>query len=233
MSAPRPDLVPTQDYLGDLTVSFTLEPAKTALVVVDMQYASASRTEGLGKKLAAEGKAEITRWRFDRVEQLVVPNIQRLLRHFHEHNLRVIYLTVGSRAADFSDAPAHMVKLFRALDNREGSRTHEILDELKPWPTDYVLNKTTNGAFASTSIDHLLRSLGITYLIFTGVSTNMCVDTTARVAADLGYRCLLVEDALGAGKEEYHRAAVVTWQRLWGRLASTDEVLRELEASRT
>ena len=52
--------------------SFTLKPRKTALVVVDMQYASASRTEGMGKKLASEGNEGLAGWRFDRIEELVI-----------------------------------------------------------------------------------------------------------------------------------------------------------------
>ena len=54
--------------------SFTLEPRKTALIVVDMQYASASRTYGMGKKLASEGKEGLASWRFDRIEEPHVDN---------------------------------------------------------------------------------------------------------------------------------------------------------------
>lgn len=224
-------LDPTQDYLGP--PSFTLEPRRTALIVVDMQYASACRTEGLGKKLAAEGRAEVARWRFDRVEQVVVPHIQQLLAFFRRHHLPIIYLTVGSRKPDFSDAPPHQAEFFRSLDNREGSRTHEVLDELKPRPGERVINKTTTGAFASTNLAEVLRQMGVTCLVFTGVSTNMCVDTTARTASDLGYWCVLAEDACGAAKEEYHRAACITWQRGFGRLASTDEVIAEMKQALT
>jgi nicotinamidase-related amidase len=221
------NIVPTEDYLT--TPSFTVVPNETALIVTDMQYASACRTEGLGKKLANEGNAHIASWRFDRVEKLLIPNIQKLLHFFRQNRLRIIYLTVGSKAPDFSDATPILLNFFKSVDNREGTRVHEILDELKPEAGEYVLNKTTNCAFASTSIDHLLRTLGMKYLVFTGVSTNMCVDTTARFAADLGYNCILIEDACSAGKEEYHRAAIITWQRLWGRLASTEEVIAELK----
>ena len=70
-----------------------------------------------------------------------------------------------------------MAKLFRDTDNYEGSREHEIIDELKPVEGEWVVNKTSIGAFASTGLDHLLRSLGREQLYMTGVSTNMCVET--------------------------------------------------------
>ena len=205
-----------------------LEPRKTALVIVDMQYASASRTEGMGKKRTAEGTADSLRWRFDRIEQLAVPNIQRLLALFRSHNLPVIYLTVGSEKSDFSDAPPHLVGLFRYTDNYEGSRTHEILDELKPLPGERVVNKTTYGAFASSNFKEVLEEMGVTHLLFTGVSTNVCVDATARTAADYGFHPVMVEDGMSSGGEEQHRAAIVAWPRPI-RVSHTDEVINELQ----
>ena len=91
-----------------------------------------------------------------------------------------------------------------------------------------MLNKTTVSAFTSTGIDSLLRSIGIEHLIFAGVSTNMCVGTTARDAADRGYRCLLIEDCCGAAQNEYHRWEIVNFQRLFGRVESLDNLMAEI-----
>ena len=219
---------PTKDYAPDLTTTFTVEPASTALVLVDLQYASACRTTGLGKKMTDEGKADVVKWRFDRIEQVLLPNVKRLLSFFREHKLKILYVTVGSILSDYSDAPPHMRVLFKATNNHEGNREHEILDEIKPVEGEYVLNKTTNGAFNSTGIDSLLRAMGMKYLLFTGVSTNMCVEGTARDAADRGYGCALIEDACSAGQEELHRTAIINFQRFYGRAVSTDEILQEL-----
>ena len=219
---------PSDDYMTPLTSAFTLEPSSTVLIMVDLQYASACRTEGLGKKMTQEGTEYVTKWRFDRIEQVVLPNVKKLLAYFRQHKMRILYLTWGSLMADYSDAPPHVKSFFQSTNNHEGTREHEILDEIKPLPGEYVLNKTTIGAFNSTGIDSLLRIWRAKYLLFTGVSTNMCVDGTARDAADRGYHCILVEDALGAAKEEYHRAAIINWQRLYGRVDSTEEVISEL-----
>ena len=118
--------------------------------------------------------------------------------------------------------------LVKSTNNHEGTREHEILAGIKPGERDYVVNKTTNGAFNSTGIDSLLRSLGAKNLIFCGVSTNMCVEGTARDASDRGYRCVMIENACAAGQEELHRTAIINFQRLYGRAASTAEILQEL-----
>jgi len=218
------------DYITDFTFDFALEPAATALMVVDMQYASACRQTGLGKSLYAQGKEELARYRYDRIEQIVIPTIQRLLAFFRHHHLTVVYLTMGSEMPDFSDALPHLKNFLASSNNRLGTPEHEILDEVKPEPGELVLNKTTMGAFNSTNLDSILWSRGIKYLLFTGVSTNMCVETTARDGADRGFRCVIVEDGCGASAQTYHDAALITFQRLFGKVQSSQEVILELEA---
>jgi nicotinamidase-related amidase len=175
-----------------------------------------------------EGTEHITKWYFDRIEQVVLPNVKKLLAFFRDHNMRVLYVTGGSMLSDFSDMPIHTREFAKATNNCLGTREHEILDEIKPNPGELTINKTTIGGFNSTGIDCLLRTWNIKYILFTGVSTNMSVAATAVAAADRCYRCLLVEDACGAGKEEYHTAAIINSQRLYARVSSTEEVMEEM-----
>jgi biuret amidohydrolase len=226
-----PEVMPVaRDYLLDFVPDFRLDPERTALLVIDMQYASGSRAHGLGRLLAEARREEDGRQRFDRIEQVVVPGIRRLLDACRRDGRRVIYLTVGSELPDYSDLPPHMRGFARAIGNTRGNREHEILDELAPARGELVLNKTTTGAFTSSPLDAALRTFGITDLVISGISTNSCVETTARDAADRGYRCVLVDDGCGAAREEFHQATLASFRRLFGRVATTDEVLRELEA---
>jgi len=218
------------DYITDFTFHFELEPLATALVVVDMQYASACRETGLGESLKKQGKEELVGYRYDRIEQVVVPTVRRLLAFFRRHHLTVVYLTMGSEMPDFSDALPHLKSFLLSSNNRTGTREHEILEEVKPEPGELVLNKTTLGAFSSTNLDSILWSRGIKFLLFTGVSTNMCVDTTARDGADRGFRCVIIEDGCGASAQSYHDAALISFQRLFGKVRSSQEVILELEA---
>ena len=146
--------------------------------------------------------------------------------------LRVIYLTVGSELPDYSDLLPHMRAMAAAVGNTRGRREHEILDELAPRPHEAVLNKTTMSAFHSSGFERLLRAWGVEQLVFTGVSTNSCVEGTARDAADRGFRCLLVEDGCGAASRRLHEAACQNFQRLLGRVESSAAVIAELDAAR-
>lgn len=219
---------PVDDYKTGFITTFTLVPRKTAFIIVDLQYATACRTTGLGKILKEQGKEVLGRYRFDRIEGVVLPNVQKFLIFFRKHQLRIIYITVGSQLSDYSDLLPHRIPFAKATNNHRGTREHEILDEIKPAPYDLVVNKTTTGAFNSSAIDSVLRATGTEYCLFAGVSTHMCVEGTARDAADRGYKCVVIEDACAANKEEYHNAALVTFQRGYGRVCKTDIVLREL-----
>jgi biuret amidohydrolase len=216
------------DYAHQFNPAFRVEPAQVALVVVDMQYASGSRDHGLGRALKARGQEALGAWRFDRIERTVVPTIQRLLAFFRERGLRVVYLTVGSELPDYSDLLPHMRAFAESAGNTRGNHEHEILDALAPRPGEPVLNKTTMSAFHSTGFERLLRAWGVEQLLFTGISTNSCVEGTARDAADRGFRCVLVEDGCGAASQALHDGTCANFARLLGRTASSREVLAEL-----
>ena len=220
------------DYAHQFNPGFDLDPRAVALVVVAMQYASGAREHGLGRALKARGQEGLGAWRFDRIERSVVPAIQRLLAFFRERRLRVVYLTVGSELPDYSDLLPHMRDFAVSASNTRGHKEHEILDVLAPRPGEPVLNKTTMSAFHSTGLDRLLRAWGVEQLLFTGISTNSCVEGTARDAADRGFRCLLVEDGCGAASQPLHDATCANFARLLGRVAPSADVLAELERLR-
>jgi nicotinamidase-related amidase len=217
----------SQDYIRDYMSEPVIDAAGAALVIIDMQYATGSRQGALARTLQAQGST-VGDYRFARIENTVLPSILRLRAHFHRLSRPVLHVTLGAAQADASDAPRHMRKLLASCRNYVGSREHEILDELKPVAGEHVLRKTTVGAFASTAIDSLLRSLRVDQLYLVGVSTNMCVETTAREAADRGYQVTLVEDGCGTTFEDLHQVTMRNFQRLFGRVASAEQVLLEL-----
>ena len=220
------------DYAQQFNPGFGLDPRAVALVVVDMQYASGSRDHGLGRGLKARGQEALGAYRFDRIERTVVPTIQRLLAYFRQHRLKLVYLTVGSELPDYSDLLPHMRAFAESAGNTRGNHEHEILDALAPRAGEAVLNKTTMSAFHSTGFERLVRAWGVEQLVFTGISTNSCVEGTARDAADRGFRCLLVEDGCGAASQTLHDATCTNFARLLGRVASSAQVLAELERAR-
>jgi len=217
------------DYIRAYMPERRVDASRAALVMIDMQYATGSRQGALARKLLQEGSG-VGDYRFSRIEQSVMPNTLRLRAHFTHLQRPVLHVTIGAARPDALDAPVHMRKLFVEFQNHLGSRQHDIVDELKPLPGEHVLRKTTIGAFASTGIDSLLRALDSEQLYLTGVSTNMCVETTAREAADRGYLVTLVEDACGTTHEDLHQGTMRNFQRLFGRVRSCAEALQELGA---
>jgi nicotinamidase-related amidase len=218
------------DYIRAYQAGRPVDPARAALVIIDMQHATGSRQGALGRRLQAEG-SRLGDYRFERIERFVLPHSVQLREHFAAIGRPVLHVTIGAALPDASDAPPHMRRLFVECRNFVGSREHEIVDALAPRAGEHVLRKTTVGAFASTGIDSLLRSLGCEQLYLTGISTNMCVETTAREAADRGYAVTLVEDACGTTHEDLHHTTMRNFQRLFGRVRSMREVLGELEGA--
>ena len=223
MNAPK-------DYIRDFMSDPMINAQGAALVIIDMQYATGSRQGALGRTLKAQGSS-VGDYRFARIEQSVLPRTLELRAHFHRLGQPVIHVTLGAALPDASDAPRHMQKLLASCNNYVGSPDHAILDELKPVEGEHVVRKTTVGAFASTSIDSLLRSLKIDQIYMAGVSTNMCVESTAREAADRGYQVTLVEDACGTTFEELHLVTMRNFQRLFGRVTSAAQAVAELKVS--
>jgi len=220
------------DYVSIYTPPLTLERSRTCLVVVDLMYATGHPDYGLGRLLREQGRLGDASYRFERIAERVVPNTLRLLAWAREHGMRRIFLTYGSEVSDYSDLSPQIFELCRATRNGVGNREHELLDELERQPDERVVNKITPSAFNSSPLELILRTYGCDTALFTGVSTNMCVEGTLRDASDRGFSCVLVEDACGADSDEYHAASCTVIQRLYGHVLGTQEVIDRLESTR-
>jgi len=217
--------------------STPLDPRHTALLVVDMQYNGAHADFGWSlamEKLAPGSMAYFNR----RIEEVTVPTIRSLVGLFRSNDLPVVYLTIGSEFRDYRDLKNQRFRNL-ILDMEEktgvgemfwsGAAMARVRDELKPDPNELVINKTTFGAFNSTDIEEKLRSLGIECLVITGQSTNCCLETTARDAADRGFTCVLVDDGTCDYDEEMHKASLRAFKWNYGEiLRDENEVRRAL-----
>ncbi|PZO45323.1 MAG: cysteine hydrolase, partial [Shackletoniella antarctica] len=135
----------------------------------------------------------------------IIPNVKALQESFRRYNLP-IFQTVEGHLPDLSDCPTS--KRDRGTGSLKigdrgpmgrilvlGEPGNGIIPELAPLPNEVIIPKPGKGAFYATELETHLKAQGITHLIITGVTTEVCVQTTMREANDRGYECLLVEDA--------------------------------------
>ncbi len=201
-----------------------IAPARTALLVVDMQNFCAQRGEGSLAKADSDYAYYV-----ERIETTVVPNLQRLIRAFRENRVEVMYTVIESLTQDGRD---------RSLDHKlsdihvpRGSRLGRVIDALAPGEDDIVLPKSASGVFNATNIEYVLRNLGVEYLVIAGVYTNQCVESAVRDAADRGFMVTLVEDCCATKTKAWHMAALDTLKG-YGRIRSADQVIAELNQQR-
>ncbi|KIY98785.1 isochorismatase hydrolase [Monoraphidium neglectum] len=149
-----------------------------------------------------------------------VPGAQRLLAVARAAKLPIVH-TLEAHKPDLSDL--HTSKLTRGNLPEElrigatgamgrilvaGEEGNWIIDELVPLPGEELVHKPGKGAFYATGLEPYLKSKGITHLLFAGVTTEVCVQTTMREANDRGYECLLVTDATASYFPAFKDAAI-------------------------
>ena len=185
----------------------TAERASMALVVIDMQR-DFLLPGGFGETLGND------------VSQLaaVIPPLQALLAAARAAGLLVIHTREGHQS-DLSDLPA--AKHRRGTPSLRigdpgrygrilirGEYGHDIIDELAPIDGEIVIDKPGKGAFYATELQAVLEKAGITHLIVTGVTTEVCVHTTVREANDRGYDCIVLSDCVGSYFPEFQRVGL-------------------------
>jgi nicotinamidase-related amidase len=213
---------------------FTVVPGTTALLIIDMQY-YLHPDYGVGKVIK-ERFPDVAHYFIPRLKEIVVPNIGRLQEFFRRNSMRIVFTTIGPELPDGSD----MIRRRRNRDSHavkdlgaphlfpKDAKEHEILQELSPRPGELVINKNCSSPFNCGGIDQILRNMGVESLIVTGLSTDACVVTTARDAADRGYNCIIVEDACAAFDPLSHEAELFSYARIFGKVMTSEEVIAQL-----
>ena len=201
----------------------------TALLCIDMQYLDAAEGYGLFKDYESSPiPLEEMRYYFDRLRDTVLPNVHNLQNCFRQHGLEVIHVRIQSLTQDGRDRSKGHKRL--ELHAAPGSGEACFLEEVAPVGDEIIINKTASGVFSSTNLHYVLSNLGISSLYVVGVYTNECVETTVRVACDLGYLVTMVDDCCATQTPELHDASLKTLRNRYARIVSTTEAIADVES---
>ena len=200
----------------------------TALLCIDVQYVDAHPDYGLGARAKALGLHDKLSYYWSRLDELALPNMQRVLAAARKAGIEVIHVRVASQTADGRDSTLRYKAL--GLETPRDTKEAQILPEMAPGEDEIVVSKMTSSVFNSTNIDRLLRNMGIKNLIFIGVVTNGCVESSTRSAAELDYGTIVVEDATAAMAPQLHEHSILSMSYKDATIRSSDEVVKALEA---
>lgn len=217
--------------------AFDVDWGRAALFVVDMQNYGCNPEVGIGQMLSHHHPM-IVPYYVPRLTDVVIPNIERLVAAFRGAGRQIVFTRHGPLLADGRDMIVRRRRRdIEALAATEapalwhrGTFEHELIEQLEPGGNDLVIDKNTSSAFNSTGVEWLLRNIEIQTLVVVGMATDMCVETTARDAADRGFDVIVVEDGTATFFERHHQAALSGFARVFGQVWSTDSVLHALDA---
>jgi nicotinamidase-related amidase len=206
---------------------YTFDPSSTALLVIDMQR-DFLLPGGFGESLGND---------VSHLRRTVEP-LAALLAVWRAAGLPVIHTREGHEP-DLSDCPP--AKLARGPIGQHGpygrilirgEYGHDIIDELAPIDGEPVVDKPGKGAFYATGLQDILDKDGITSLIVTGVTTEVCVHTTVREANDRGYECLVLADCVGSYFPEFQRVGlemIAAQGGIFGWVAESAALIKEMQ----
>jgi nicotinamidase-related amidase len=202
---------------------FTCEPARTALIAIDFQR-DFMEPGGFGAALGND-------------VSLLAPCVAVAAELFalcRQHGIAIIHTREG-HAGDLGDCPPakreHAPPGLAIGDPGpmgrilvRGEPGHGIIPACAPRPGEAIIDKPGKGAFYATDLEHRLRAAGITHVIGCGVTTEVCVQTTMREAADRGFRCLVVGDATASYFPAFKTSALAMMAAQGGIVAAVTDL---------
>src|SRR6202163_1692706 len=199
-----------------------LDPAKTALVVVDMQ--NAFMLPGVAHALCP-------------MAEKIVPNINRLAQAVRATGGTVVWIKTTFK----DDALQNWSSYFEMVTPQQGakriaaltadSKGHELWATLDVRPDDVIVEKNRFSAFIqdSSNLAEILRARGLDTILVTGTVTNVCCESTARDAMMLNFKTIMVSDGNAAVTDEEHNATLASFYAIFGDIMSTDMLITCLE----
>jgi ureidoacrylate peracid hydrolase len=195
------------------------KPFKTALIVIDLQNDFCHNQGAFAKRNV----------NLSHVEKSVL-TLMFFIDKCRQFNLPIIF--VRTIHSDWTDSPSWLGRfggmgkeMLVCRQNSWGAEFYKV----EPRTSDCIVTKHRFSGFTGTDLDLALRSKGIETLLFSGVVTNVCVETTARDGFNLDYQVILVEDCCGAYFPEEHASSLNNISKYFGIVADSKNLMRIME----
>ncbi len=207
-----------------------IDPKRTALLIIDAQYACVKRPH-IEQPTAAE-KERLERWEpfYRTYEDVVIPNLQSIIRSCRDHQMEVTYAKIqGFKKSGTDRSLVQKMTGFNEFLMTEDDPRGAIIEELAPEKEDIVVNKTTDSVITGTNMRLLLHNMGVDTVIVTGTMTDQCVSGTVRDLADESFHVWLIEDACLAATKELHENELTALNNIYCHVITTQELLKAIE----
>ena len=186
---------------------------KPAIIVVDML--KDNMKESTRNPYLQEGRA-------------IIPNLKRLLEESRKKRFPIIFACDSFLEGDF------IFKGKMKVHSLRGTKGAEVIDDLKPEPMDTILPKRRFSAFFKTDLDQTLRMLGVDTIVVTGITTEVCVLTTAMDGLSHDFSVIILEDCSASRKKEFHQGCLSLYRdfALYPllRIMTLEEFLKEISS---
>lgn len=196
-----------------------LDPAETALLVVDVQSTYIAEVED---------PEHNKRWQpfRDRMNDVVIPNIAKLADSCREQGVEVMFARIACLKNDGRDRSLSQKKPgWNYLLLPKDSEESQMVPELQPQGDEIVFCKTTDSALTGTNMRLVLHNMGIKNVIVVGIFTDQCVSSTVRSLADESFNVVVVEDCCAAATKELHDHELEIINMIYCHVASSEETL--------
>ena len=217
-------------YENDMDMGqITIDPKKTALLVIDMQHVFITRP--IYENPTDAEKKEAERWEqfYKAIDEVVVPNNARIIKAFREKGMEVTYAKIQCQKQNGSDRSLdHKATGYNELLLPPGTPSAEIVPELAPLPEEIVVTKTTDSALTGTPLRLWFQNMGIDTVVCTGVLTDQCVSCTVRSLADESFKVWLIEDACRASTQKIQDNELEILNNIYCHVINTDELLNAI-----
>lgn len=160
----------------------------------------------------------------------IIPKIEKLVSFARSNSMPVIWTLCDHGPP----GGGLLLKKFPPIRDQKvlwlNTRSFELYPEMvQPLPDEYKIIKPKYDAFFGTNLEHILRNLGCRTLVITGISTEVCCESTARSAFHREFQVAFVSDATATRTDEAHNATLRAIDNYFGKVLTTDELLSELE----